>query len=147
MVSILERALSASRAADAKVRGVAVTYEQHDGVSYAIALAIPTAPRTEVVTAAGVSVDRRLDDWIIEVADLRRLPERGDSIIYNGEEYQVSHPGGGREYDYHDSYHTSLRVHTVVSPRRVDTVAAYGNASGVAYANSSGVAYAKPANG
>ena len=144
MVSPMQRMLDVVRARDYMLRGEMVDYWPKGGLTPYKVLATPTSPQSDVELPGGAIVTTRQMNFIVEVDSLNALPQTGDAIEYAGRRYQVAHPGGGGVYDFHDSYHQSLRIYTIEMPRRVDVAAAYGTQTGVMYGNANGVGYKKP---
>ena len=83
-------------------------------------LATPGLSSTEVVSEAGAAISRQIRDFMIESEDLmaamKRLPKRGDYIVLGSVRHMLTDTSSGREWDQHDNYFESVRVHTVIQP-------------------------------
>jgi hypothetical protein len=112
---------------------------------------VPGLRRAESLNENGVVVDRLISRWIGEreaFEKAKRLPKRGDRIITEaGDEYVVSHPAGGREYEFRDPYAESISIHSLMDRIRtvdtpiVTTIRAYGNGFGKIYGSGFGQLY------
>ena len=95
--------------------GVMCDYIGIDGISLTFVMA-PARSTTESQTDENILVDLELHDWLCNVTDLPRKPERGDYIKPHGwgRTFRVVHPGGGREYGFMSPWHYSYRIHSVL---------------------------------
>lgn len=152
-MSVFQRAIRIGRRSHRKVAGVPVVYVgANDEFTLNITLT-PGIRTSEGTTEEGVVITRMEHEWIGEMSDFPRAPQRFDTIYWNGTAYRVVHPGGGREYDERDPYRESYRIYTVivddeqVEPPVPGVDDAYGTSVGDTYANSNNEEYGPPTDG
>lgn len=84
-----------------------------DGMASELIAAVPGFKNYDVEIATGMVVSHQSHDWIMPVSAWPRPPKRGDKIVSAGDVYEVSFPGGGRQYEFVDQYEVLYRIHTV----------------------------------
>lgn len=90
--------------------GISVSYTQ--GVTTKTVTVVPGRTRTTVETQSGIARSDRLNDWIVEAADLALTPLRADTIVWGTRKFEVMNPSGTRVFDNCDQYGKLLRIHT-----------------------------------
>ena len=155
MVNDLVRAaLAASSKQLAMIRGGTVTYKSADPLASFSVFAMPTLQRTISVDFEGFVHDAVLMDWIIRADQFSSVtgfynPRNQDSIVDGIDTWIIQHPAGEREWEWHDPYQDSYRIHCILDKARYfdevkkKTFDDYVNAVSGAYTNANGENYGK----
>ena len=128
------------------VRAVPVVYTHvRTGASLSVVAKLARM-MTELEQEGSTERGEKLHDFLIFADVLDAEPERKDFITWETRTYMVTHPAGGRVFDYHDSYRMSYRIHSIEVPFIGDPILpglkgyapitegdTYGNASGDTY--------------
>ena len=89
-----------------------ITYNHASGGSQSLDAVVGSTDFTQGNAAMGQTFLLTSHDFILRVSDLSDLPERGDSIEYNGVTYTVMIEGGNAMYRFCDYSRQNIRVHT-----------------------------------
>jgi hypothetical protein len=105
----LKAAIDSLWRAQKSAAGVTVTYTQ-SGQSKNLT-AVPGRTLTEADFGEGVIRTDRMHDFIVNIDEFGLVPQRGDTISWDGRKYEVLNPTGGKHFDEIGPYKQLYRIH------------------------------------
>lgn len=111
MPNLFETAVDVLNRSVAAVAGVSVVYTPRGGTAKTIT-ATPSPMVTDVQYEDGTVRTHRSVDFVVSASDLTATPVSGDSIVWSGRKFTVSHPAGGDVYDSVGTGSTVWKIHT-----------------------------------